>query len=164
MRLLLPDAAATEVLGAALAASLADGAGAIVHLRGELGAGKTALVRALLRGLGVRETIRSPTYTLLDTYRAGEWICVHVDLYRLQVRREVDELGLRDLIGASTLLLIEWPERGFDALPPPDLLLQLEYDGDGRRACVEAGSAVGLRWLHHLGQDTRLSPYLSNLT
>jgi tRNA threonylcarbamoyladenosine biosynthesis protein TsaE len=139
-------------------------AGAVVYLRGELGAGKTTCVRSLLRALGVTGLVRSPTYALVETYSLDALTCVHVDLYRLQTLTEVDELGLRDLVGPGHLLLVEWPERGGAAVPPADVDLALEYAGDGRRARLRAATALGSQWLENLGRDRSLSFYVSNLT
>jgi tRNA threonylcarbamoyladenosine biosynthesis protein TsaE len=117
----LPDTQATETLGEALARAYPHGpVGAVVFLRGELGAGKTTCVRSLLRALGVGGIIRSPTYTLMEVYQPGGLTCVHVDLYRLEGPLDVESLGLRDYLG-ECLLLVEWPEKGGDALPPVDL-------------------------------------------
>jgi tRNA threonylcarbamoyladenosine biosynthesis protein TsaE len=174
----LPDSGATQSLGGALARSLpgrkpatADlaaggelAAGAVVYLQGELGAGKTTCVRSLLRALGVAGLVRSPTYTLVETYPLGALTCVHVDLYRLQTLTEVDELGLRDLLGPGCLLLVEWPEKGAEALPPADLDVCLRYAGDERRVCLRGLSSIGAEWIGNLGQDTSLSSYVSNLT
>jgi tRNA threonylcarbamoyladenosine biosynthesis protein TsaE len=144
----LPDAIATEALGTALASSFPGAVhGAVVHLHGELGAGKTTCVRALLHALGVTGTVRSPTYTLVDTYTVAALSCVHVDLYRLQSAAQVEELGLRDLTGPGHLMLIEWPEKGADAVPPPDLNLELRYSGDARSASLTAATPLGGRWL-----------------
>ena len=130
----LPDSSVTEALGGALARALPAavhanavragapqqgvGQGAVVYLQGDLGAGKTTCARSVLRALGVAGLVRSPTYTLVETYRLPKITCVHVDLYRLQALSEVDELGLRDMVGPGCLLLVEWPERGGAALPP----------------------------------------------
>ena len=171
----LPDSAATEALGAALArsfpsthahasASAGSGAGAIVHLHGELGSGKTTCARSMLHALGVTAPVRSPTYTLIDTYSVSDWTYVHVDLYRVQTSTEVEELGLRDMTGLGVLMLIEWPEKGGAAVPRADLHLQLLYAGDARAARLRAGSEVGAAWLDKLGSDTSLSLYVSNLT
>jgi tRNA threonylcarbamoyladenosine biosynthesis protein TsaE len=159
----LPDSGATEALGRALALSF-PGAGAIVHLRGELGSGKTTCARSLLQALGVTGTVRSPTYTLVDTYSVAGLTCVHVDLYRVQSTGEVEELGLRDMTGSGYLMLIEWPEKGGVAVPPADLNLQLVYRGDARSASLAAGSAIGKAWLTKLAIDSSLSIYVSNLT
>jgi tRNA threonylcarbamoyladenosine biosynthesis protein TsaE len=162
----LTDAEATEALGAALARAFPGAAtgSASLHLEGDLGAGKTTCVRSLLRTLGVSGLIRSPTFTLVETYRLPELTCLHVDLYRLSAPQEVEELGLRDFLGADCLLLIEWPSKGARALPPPDVVLALSFAEPGRVARMRAGGPLGERWLENLRNDTRLIPYLSNLT
>ncbi|MEP6884256.1 MAG: tRNA (adenosine(37)-N6)-threonylcarbamoyltransferase complex ATPase subunit type 1 TsaE [Gammaproteobacteria bacterium] len=161
----LADSIRTEALGQALARALPDmSGGAVVHLQGELGAGKTTCVRSLLRTLGVVELVRSPTYTLVETYVLPSLTCVHVDLYRLQSLTEVDELGLRDSVGAGCLLLVEWPDRGAGHLPAADVDLTLLYAGDARRARLQAKTVLGTGWLRNLGHDTSLSSYVSNLT
>ena len=141
----LSDAAATAALGAALAANRP--ARAVVHLHGDLGAGKSTLARALLRALGVQGTIRSPTYTLIERYPladGGE--AAHLDLYRLADAGELDFLGLDELQTAASLWLVEWPERGAGHLPEPDLGLRLRLDGIGRTVDVEAASPAGAAW------------------
>jgi tRNA threonylcarbamoyladenosine biosynthesis protein TsaE len=161
----LPDSGATEALGRALAQSFPGaGVGAIVHLRGELGSGKTTCARALLHALGVTAPVRSPTYTLVDTYSAATLTCVHVDLYRVETTTEVEELGLRDMTGPGYLMLIEWPEKGGVAVPAADLILQLVYKGDARSAALGAPTVAGRDWLSKLALDTSLAPYVSNLT
>jgi len=167
----LADSSATDALGAALARTLAGAApapgvpgGGVLYLQGDLGAGKTTCARSLLRALGVVGLVRSPTYTLVETYEPAGLTCIHVDLYRLQSLTEVDELGLRDLVGPGCLLLVEWPDRGGGALPAADLTVALNYAGEGRQARVTAHSPWGSRWLENLGSDTSLRGYLSNLT
>lgn len=171
MDLNLADISATEALGKALAGSflqlsVAGGAspGAVIYLQGDLGTGKTTCVRSLLRALGVAGLVRSPTYTLVETYALGALTCVHVDLYRLQSLSEVDELGLRDMLGPGHLVLVEWPERGGSALPPADLALRLRYAGDARQASLGAVTTLGSAWMRNLGRDTSLVGYVSNLT
>jgi tRNA threonylcarbamoyladenosine biosynthesis protein TsaE len=162
----LPDGSATEALGQALARSLPGAAhtGAVLYLQGELGAGKTTCARSLLRALGVTGLVRSPTYTLVETYPLAALTCVHVDLYRLQSLTEVDELGLRDLTGPGSLLMVEWPEKGGAALPPADLSVALRYAGESRQAGLSARTSLGAEWLQNLGHDTSLSIYVSNIT
>jgi tRNA threonylcarbamoyladenosine biosynthesis protein TsaE len=165
LRFALPNAGATDALGQGLARSFPGAAtGGIVHLRGELGSGKTTCARSLLHALGVTGTVRSPTYTLVDTYSAADLTCVHVDLYRLQSAAEVEELGLRDLTGPGYLMLVEWPEKGGRAVPPADLHLQLQYAGEARTATLGAGSDVGRGWISKLAIDTSLAVYVSNIT
>lgn len=167
----LGDSTATEALGAALAHGYdgpghgrTGGGGAVVFLQGDLGAGKTTCVRALLRTLGVTGLIRSPTYTLVEVYELPAITCVHVDLYRLQGVSDVEELGLRDYLGGNYLLLVEWPEKGIGALPLADLELTLSYSGAARKALVRARSEWGGQVVQLLRHDTKLRSYLPNLT
>lgn len=106
-------------------------AAAVVTLEGELGAGKTTLVGGILRAYGIPGPIRSPTYTLIEPYEsAGEAAgrqVYHLDLYRLVDPREVEPLGIRDLLTAGTVLLIEWPSRAAGALPAVDLEIRIDY-------------------------------------
>ena len=132
--------------GAALArAGLRRGA---VWLSGELGAGKTTLVRGFLRAAGVAGTIRSPTFTLVEEYRIGAMEVRHYDLYRLSDPEELELLGLRDHLAADSLCFFEWPERGAGVLPDPDLDVRLEYAGGGgaddarRVRCAGSGGAA----------------------
>ena len=105
----LPDPAATDALGAQLAQTLPERA--VIHLQGDLGAGKSSLARALLRSLGVTGTIRSPTYTLVEQYPLAQGgLAVHLDLYRIGNPGELEFLGLDG--GEARLWLVEWPERG----------------------------------------------------
>jgi tRNA threonylcarbamoyladenosine biosynthesis protein TsaE len=167
----LPEPGATDALGTALATTLPNAhAGVVVFLRGELGAGKTTCTRSFLRALGVSGLVRSPTYTLVETYELGAGCAVHVDLYRLNGPADVEALGLREYLGAGHIVLIEWPERGGEALPSPDLDIELRYGdegsgrGGGRQATLTAGSDLGREWSRNLRIDSRLTPYLSNLT
>lgn len=146
--LLLPDAAATEALGARLAQTLPERA--VIQLHGDLGAGKSTLARALLRALGVTGTIRSPTYTLVEQYvlPAGG-LALHLDLYRIGHPGELEFLGLDP--AEARLWLVEWPERGQGALPPVDLDIALAVDGNGRRCRLDARTLVGRQWLAAIG-------------
>ena len=166
MNLTLPDSAATDTLGRALGESF-PGAGTdavVVHLNGELGAGKTSCARGLLHSLGVSGSVRSPTYTLLEIYALEGLTCVHADLYRLRSADEFEGLGISEYLEPGHLLLIEWSENGGSQVPPPDVTLLLSYAGSGRQAALTAGAAAGEEWLKVLAHDTRLIPYLSNIT
>jgi tRNA threonylcarbamoyl adenosine modification protein YjeE len=149
----LPGARQTEQLGAALARGCPWGEAGprLIYLSGELGAGKTTLAAALLQALGVEDIVRSPSYTLIETYAARAGEAVHIDLYRLHGSEELQQLGFSDYLNGHTLLLIEWPERAGGALPPPDLDVRLEFTdpigGGGRNAQIEARSGVGEAWL-----------------
>jgi tRNA threonylcarbamoyladenosine biosynthesis protein TsaE len=120
-----------RALGRALGAALRTaGSGALViGIEGELGAGKTTLVGGILAALGVTGAIRSPTYTLIEPYEAAGLQLYHIDLYRLNSAREVEALGIRDLLDVRAVLLIEWPSRGAGALPTEDLSVAIEYQG-----------------------------------
>lgn len=139
----LPEAAATEAFGRRLASGLSAACQAgpvVVHLAGPLGAGKTTLVRGLLRGLGHEGRVRSPTFTLLEPYDLPDCEVVHLDLYRLGDPGELDYLGLEDLLRPGTLALVEWAGRGGDRLPAADLELRLDYAGEGREVRCIPGS------------------------
>ena len=139
----LPDSAATEALGRALAHARPPAA--VLHLAGDLGAGKSTVARALLRALGVQGPIRSPTYTLVERYAVAGGEAWHMDLYRIGDPGELEFLGLDP--AEATLWLVEWPDRGGDALPPADLRVELDHKRDGRRAGLTALSPAGDGWL-----------------
>ena len=140
MPLLLADLAATEALGARIAAGLA--IGDAVALQGDLGAGKTTLARAILRALGVTENVPSPTFTLVQTYDTPGLAVRHYDLYRILNPRDIDELGLEEALEEGAVL-IEWPERAGDRLPGEALHVVLTATGPGSRRADVAGPA---RW------------------
>ena len=150
MTLFLGDEAATLAAGARLgrrlqAVALRDppSVGVHIHLRGQLGAGKTTLVRGLLRELGVSGAVKSPAYTLVEPYQASGLHLFHFDLYRIADPEELELLGARDHFVPGAVCLFEWPERGEHWLPRPDLTLHLRPVGDGRGLLVEAAGALG---------------------
>jgi tRNA threonylcarbamoyladenosine biosynthesis protein TsaE len=139
------DEAALTAFARALAPVVAEG-GAI-YLVGELGAGKTTFARALLGALGVGSRVKSPTYSLIESYTAGGLAIHHLDLYRIAAADEVEWLGLRDLAVGRHLWLIEWPERAAAALPAPDLVMHLAHAAHGRDVRAEAVSERARQWL-----------------
>jgi len=139
---MLADAAATEALGVRLASALSEHRGWVVFLQGDLGAGKTTLVRAWLRALGVKGTIRSPTYTLIEPYEIVGRSLLHLDLYRLNNADELAQLGLADTPPQAGGWLVEWPERGGNQLPAPDIVVRLQIDGSGRRVSLDLRNAL----------------------
>lgn len=118
-----------ESFGAQLAGVLPQHA--VIFLNGDLGAGKTTLVRGILRGFGWSGTVKSPTYTLLEPYELPQQKLYHFDLYRLADAEELEYLGLREFLGEG-LLLFEWPERGAAMLPAADIKVNIQHEKAGR--------------------------------
>lgn len=154
LHLVLADEDATLALGAALAEASADIArthGFVIFLNGDLGAGKTTLTRGLLRALGVSGAVKSPTYTLVEPYLLDDFSVYHFDLYRLHAPEELEFMGVRDYFQSGSLCVVEWPERGGEFLPNPDVSLKIQTLDDGREATLAAHSACGellLKQLH----------------
>jgi len=116
----------------------------LVTLSGDLGAGKTTLVGGLLAELGHAGPARSPTYTLVEPYRLRNRDIVHCDLYRLRHPQELDDLGLRDMQGPGSVMLVEWPEKADGRLGLPDLALALDYaEPDARSIRLDAMTPAG---------------------
>jgi tRNA threonylcarbamoyladenosine biosynthesis protein TsaE len=132
---------ATEAFGARLAEAVVNDC--MIYLSGELGTGKTTLVRGFLRARGYQGSVKSPTYTLLEPYLINDIQLIHIDLYRLADPDELEFIGLRDLLTEQTILLIEWPERGRGILPEPDVIVVLNYKGEGRLCRLAAASEQG---------------------
>ncbi len=141
----LPDEEATLALGAALAAGALPGR--VLHLRGDLGSGKTTLVRGLLRALGYSGRVKSPTYSLVELYTLSSLNLYHFDFYRFKDRAEWLNSGFRDYFNPASVCIVEWPERAGDLLSLPDLEIRLEFDGLARQAFFSAGSEAGRSWL-----------------
>ena len=138
-RMALPTLAATEALGTAIARGLK--AGDAVALWGDLGAGKTTLARAVLKALGVTGEVPSPTFTIVQVYETPALLVSHYDLYRLKSPREMAELGFEDALDQGAVL-VEWPERAPEALPPGTLHVRMAL-ADGTRTARITGPA---RW------------------
>lgn len=131
----LPDENATGRAGERLAARLPPGA--LVFLQGDLGAGKTTLVRGILRGLGHGGSVKSPTYTLMEPYEIGSYLVYHFDFYRIADAQELEFIGIDELMESAALKLVEWPERVLERLPAPDAVVRLHVEGEGRRLEIE---------------------------
>lgn len=151
----------TEAAGAALALSrpARPDALTIVHLTGDLGAGKTTLASGFLHALGVSGIVHSPSYNLMDSYDTRTGTVVHLDLYRMRDPSELEPIGLRDEARPGALWLIEWPQRGEGWLPKPDLVVTLAV-GEGadagiHRITAEPRSTYGEAWLRALAARQR---------
>ncbi|MCP4472008.1 MAG: tRNA (adenosine(37)-N6)-threonylcarbamoyltransferase complex ATPase subunit type 1 TsaE [Gammaproteobacteria bacterium] len=125
--------------------------GGVITLSGELGTGKTTLVRGALQSLGVDSGVRSPTYTLVEYYPFDHFAVAHFDLYRLADAEELEYLGYRDYLNPQTLCLIEWPQRAVGYLGATDLAIELDYDPQGRRLTLAAESDWGRQLQSRLG-------------
>ena len=132
MNAYLPDESATLALGACFANYRLSSE--LVFLHGDLGAGKTTLVRGYLRALGFRGAVKSPTYTLLESYEIGSLRVYHFDFYRIVDSRELGYIGIDDLMGEQAVKLVEWPVNAGDRLPRADMEVRLGIEGLGRRA------------------------------
>ena len=137
----LADEAATLALGARLGNVLVPGL--VIYLEGDLGAGKTTLVRGLLRGLGYREKVKSPTYTLVEEHAVSGLDLFHFDFYRFTRAEEYLDAGLDEYFAGDGVCLVEWPRNAAPYLPSADVTVSLAVEDDGRTVVVAAGSDRG---------------------
>ena len=138
---------ATQLFAAALAgqAALRD---AFIELHGDLGAGKTTLVRHLLRALGVQGRVKSPTYAVVEPYELPDLNVWHFDFYRFSDPREWEDAGFRDIFASPGLKLAEWPEKAAGFLPRADLVIHLDaFDDESRQVTVTAQTPIGVALL-----------------
>ncbi|MCA3218704.1 MAG: tRNA (adenosine(37)-N6)-threonylcarbamoyltransferase complex ATPase subunit type 1 TsaE [Burkholderiales bacterium] len=149
----LPDETHTDALGRALGQALhglytqVQAHGAVLTLSGDLGAGKTALVRALLRALGVTGPVKSPTFSLLEPYDLSSLNFYHFDFYRFGGGDEFATAGFRELFAPGTVCAVEWPERAGARMPTPDLSLTFKVMDQERVVQAMAHSPLGTAWL-----------------
>lgn len=114
-----------------------------IFLRGDLGAGKTTWVRGFLRGLGQVGIVKSPTYTLVETYSDEQRVIYHFDLYRLHDPAELAFIGIREYFHERAIVLVEWPEKGDGFLPKPDITIRFETVDDKRQLFVQCLTEIG---------------------
>ena len=143
LKAVLPEENDTLELGAALAPCLAPGL--VIYLRGDLGAGKTTLVRGMVRALGHQGPVRSPTYALVEVYELSRLHLHHFDFYRFRDPREWIDAGFRESFDGRSVSLVEWPEKAAGLLPPADLSIRLASSGSGRSASWQSSSPRGTR-------------------
>ncbi len=137
----LPDSEAMEAFGAQIAACTAGGEA--IYLHGDLGAGKTTLVRGFMRALGHRGAVKSPTYTLVEPYELDGRRAYHFDLYRLGEPEELEYMGIRDYLDGESVLLVEWPQRGAGIMPVADLDIMIDYTEGGRTLSLSSQTPKG---------------------
>ena len=153
--LLLRSEDDTQRLATALAAQPAL-RNAFLELQGNLGAGKTTLVRHLLRALGVGGRIKSPTYAVVEPHEVPGLAVWHFDFYRFNDPREWEDAGFRDIFTSPGLKLAEWPEQAAALLPPADLVIRLDAQADeSRQATLTAQTTTGVALLHGLKKEAR---------
>lgn len=122
----------------------------VIYLHGDLGAGKTTLVRAVLNALGYTGRVKSPTYTLVESYNVAGLEFRHFDLYRLRDQEEWDAAGFRDEFDGQNIFFIEWPERAQGLLPPADIEITFEILPQGRNATIRGTTSTGRECLTQL--------------
>ncbi len=144
----LPDENDTIALARSLASLLRPGL--IIYLRGDLGAGKTCLVRGILNALGYNGRVKSPTYTLLEPYHVAGLNLCHFDLYRLHDEEEWETAGFRDEFNGQAIFLIEWPEKASSFIPAADIQIDLKILPQGREAIIQGKSPIGQACLKQL--------------
>lgn len=139
----LPDVTETIHLGVVLANVCQQAC--VIYIHGDLGTGKTTFCRGFLQALGYEGNVKSPTYTIVESYVLKRWTVYHFDLYRLTKAEELECIGVRDYFNGNALCLIEWPQYGTGILPMADIVLTLDYQGKGRKIEAKAFSIIGTR-------------------
>lgn len=146
--LALADEGSTLALAQRLASRLEPGM--VIYLQGNLGAGKTTLVRGVLNALGYKGRVKSPTYTLVEPYHAAGLDLRHFDLYRLRDEEEWESAGFRDEFDGRNIFFIEWPEKAQGMIPQADVEIDLAIKGEGREARIQANTKMGKRCVERL--------------
>lgn len=144
----LADESATVALAQRLAACLKPGM--VIYLYGDLGAGKTTLVRGVLNALGYTDRVKSPTYTLVEPYHIAGLDLRHFDLYRLHDEEEWEAAGFRDEFDGRNIFFIEWPEHALGLIPPADVKIDFEILAQGRKVAIQADTSTGRECLMQL--------------
>lgn len=137
----LSDDIATVTMGNRIAAIIEQGA--VIYLHGDLGAGKTTFTRGIVQGFGHTGKVKSPTYTLVEPYELERANVYHFDLYRLGDPEELEYMGIRDYFSAQAICVVEWPEKGGEFIPVPDLNITLSYVCDERNIVINSASERG---------------------
>lgn len=141
----------TQILGEILSRLLT--VGFVIGLKGEIGMGKTALVRACLQALGIKTAIKSPTFTLIESYQLPKFQIHHFDLYRLGSPYELEDFGFRDYLSSETICLIEWPEKAPFIIPFIDFMIEFKFNAPGRTVLMQEQSEKGQVFLKLLQRE-----------
>jgi tRNA threonylcarbamoyladenosine biosynthesis protein TsaE len=147
----LADEAATLDFGTRLAAAIQPGL--VIYLHGDLGAGKTTLVRGLLHAAGHAGKVKSPTYTLVEPYTLDKYPLYHFDLYRFTDEEEWEAAGFRDYFNHQSVCIIEWPEKAENVLPVPDIDITFTIKESGRNVSLTAHSVPGQQYLDTIAKN-----------
>lgn len=140
----------SDLLSFAADVARASNVGMVIYLEGPLGAGKTTFARGFLRGLSYTQKVKSPTYTLVEPYDVNDGPVFHFDLYRIEDPQELTFIGIQDYFSTKARCLIEWPEKGFPLLPPPDLTCKISIMDHARVMTITASSPRGEACLKQL--------------
>ena len=124
----------------------------IILVYGDMGAGKTTLIKSIVKNLGSKDDVSSPTFSIVNEYETINDLIYHFDLYRLADPEELEYLGIRDYFDGESLCLIEWPERGEGVLPQPDIEIELKLEGRGRKLNLKSGTDLGSRLIERMNQ------------
>ncbi|GAB0109816.1 tRNA (adenosine(37)-N6)-threonylcarbamoyltransferase complex ATPase subunit type 1 TsaE [Pseudoalteromonas distincta] len=146
----LNDEVATVTMGNQVAAIIEQGA--VIYLHGDLGAGKTTFTRGVVQGFGHAGKVKSPTYTLVEPYELERANVYHFDLYRLGDPEELEYMGIRDYFSANAICIVEWPEKGGEFIPVPDLDITLSYVGNERKIVINSASDRGVAIVEKLNK------------
>lgn len=144
----LANEAATVSMGTHLAGLIDKGV--VIYLHGDLGAGKTTLTRGIVQGCGHNGKVKSPTYTLVEPYELVRGNVYHFDLYRLGDPEELEFMGIRDYFSTDSICIVEWPEKGGEFIPVPDLNITLSYTGNERKIIINSASERGAKIVEKL--------------
>ena len=136
----VPDEQSMLNLGSAFASELRGGD--VIYFVGDLGAGKTTFVKGIVRGIGFYGNVTSPTYTLVESYEHADFTVYHFDLYRLDSPDDLEFLGIRDMVGRQSVILVEWPDKGIGVLPSADLVVEISYQDNGRTVRFSAKDSI----------------------
>ncbi|MBB1305630.1 tRNA (adenosine(37)-N6)-threonylcarbamoyltransferase complex ATPase subunit type 1 TsaE [Pseudoalteromonas sp. SR43-5] len=147
----LTDEIATVTMGNRVADIIEQGA--VIYLHGDLGAGKTTFTRGVLQGFGHTGKVKSPTYTLVEPYELERANVYHFDLYRLGDPEELEYMGIRDYFSADAICVVEWPEKGGEFIPVPDLDITLSYVGNERKIVINSASERGIAIVEKLNNQ-----------